>query len=421
MEQCINIDDIVSVESVIINNVYDLSIKENHNYFIDVGYPVLVHNSSKTWDFFHFLVLYCDHNRNKHNEIYILRETLVNCRDFTLKEFKKCLISIGIWDENCFTGSPKPYYNLFGNDVYFRGLDDSAEGYPSDVLFINEALENQNKEKISTLRMRCRKLIVMDWNPKYTQHWCFDLEGQPNTFFTHSTYLNNKHLQKSVIQEIESYNPNTKENIINGTADDYRWKVYGLGLRAAPEGLIFQNVNYIDKWPVNIAPVHGLDFGFTTDPSALVKVGENKTDIFLELLLYEPTETPAIIHEYCLAKGINYKTPCQADSSDKYTDENKGTVEMVLGLRNIGWLNIKKVAKTKSVMYWLGKMKEKKINIVKNELYHLARKEQENYSMKTVNGIAINQPIDDFNHFWDASRYGYMALSVSKQFTTNKK
>jgi hypothetical protein len=33
------------------------------------------------------------------------------------------------------------------------------------------------------------------------------------------------------------------------------------------------------------------------------------------------------------------------------------------------------------------------------------RKEQENYSYRTVHGIKTNDPIDDFNHFWDASGY----------------
>jgi PBSX family phage terminase large subunit len=379
--------------------------------------------SSKTWDFFHFLVMYCDHNQNASNEIYILRETLVNCRDFTLKEFKNCLKAMKIWDDDNYTGSPKPYYNLYGNDVFFRGLDDSSEGYPSDILFINEALENKNKEKIDGLRMRCRKLIVMDWNPKFTQHWAFKLEGQPNTFFTHSTYSNNKHLQKSVIAEIESYEPTHPEdrhlpekerrphptNIKNGTADDYRWQVYGLGLRCSPEGLIFRHVNSIDKWPEDIAPVHGLDFGFTVDPSALVKVGENSTDIYLELLMYEPTEKPSIIDSFAQEKKINTKIPCTADSSDKYTGENKGTVEMVKGLKNLGW-NISKVSKTKSIMYWLNEMKGKRINVIENEFSHFIKIELENYRLKTVNGIAINQPIDGFDHAISAGRYGYMSL-----------
>ena len=425
MEQCLDIEDIQSVETIALNDVYDLSIEDNHNYYLDCGEPILVHNSSKTWDFFHFLVFYCDHNRNAHNEIYILRETLVNCRDFTLKEFKNCLTVMNIWNESNYVGSPKPYYNLFGNDVYFRGLDDSSEGYPSDILFINEALENQNKEKIDGLRMRCRKLIVMDWNPKYTQHWCFQLEGQPNTFFTHSTYQNNKHLRKSVIKEIESYEPTHPEdrhlpekkrrphptNIKFGTADDYRWRVYGLGLRTAPEGIIFKYVNYISEWPDDLDPILGLDFGFTVDPSALVNVAETSTDIYLKLLMYEPTENPTLINDYAIAQDIDITIPCIADSSDKYTGENKGTVEMVKGLQNLGW-NISKVSKTKSIMYWLNEMKTKRINVIENTLSHYLKTEFENYRLKTVNGIAINQPVDGFDHAISAGRYGYMGLNT---------
>ena len=129
--------------------------------------------------------------------------------------------------------------------------------------------------------MRCRKLMVLDWNPKYTQHWCFKLEGQANVHFTHSTYRNNKHLEQSVINKIESYCPWNfddlelpekkrrphPDNVRLGTEDAYRWSVYGEGIRCAPEGLIFKNVVYDDMWPENIAPVLGLDFGFTVDPS----------------------------------------------------------------------------------------------------------------------------------------------------------
>ena len=100
--------------------------------------------------------------------------------------------------------------------------------------------------------------------------------------------------------------------------------------------------------------------------------------------------------------------PITADSSDKHTSEKHGTIEMVRSLKNLGW-QIKKVSKTKSVMFWVNSMKKKKINIVDNDLYIYAKKEVENYRMKMINGIAINQPVDDFNHFWDASRYAHMA------------
>ena len=63
------------------------------------------------------------------------------------------------------------------NNIYFRGLDseENSEGYPSDIIFINEALETE-KHKVSGLIMRCRMLVLMDWNPKFTDHWVFDME-----------------------------------------------------------------------------------------------------------------------------------------------------------------------------------------------------------------------------------------------------
>jgi phage terminase large subunit len=316
---------------------------------------------------------------------------------------------MNVWDDNLLSSPQKPDYNLYGNQIMFRGLDDSSEGYPSDIIFINEALENQNKEKVDGLDMRCRKLMVMDWNPKYTQHWCFGLEGQPNVHFTHSTYKNNKHLEQSVINKIQSYDPSIPINVTNGTADEYRHKVYGLGVRSAPEGLIFKYVSYIDSFP-DIGFSYGLDFGFTTDPTALLKHAEDDNNIWLELLLYEPTENADLIHEFAIANNIDIYIPTTADSSDKYTGENKGTVEMVRDLKLKGW-NISKVSKTKSIMYWLTSMKKKKIHIVKNHLYHHAKKEQENYRMKLINGIAINQPIDKFNHFWDGAKYAHIAYN----------
>lgn len=83
---------------------------------------------------------------------------------------------------------------------------------------------------------------------------------------------------------------------------------------------------------------------------------------------------------------------------------------MVSGLQKKGH-NINKISKTKSIMYWLLEMKEKQICIVLNSMSNYAKVEQENYTFKEVNGIAINQPIDKHNHFWDASRYGFMALN----------
>ncbi len=335
---------------------------------------------------------------------------------------------------NYLSENAAPELKLFGNDIRFRGLDkESTEGFPSDIVFYNESLE-MNEERISGIQMRCRKLEIYDWNPKYTQHWCFNLEYQDNAFFTHSTYKDNSHLQKSVIANIEKYCPwhfddlhieDEKErrphptNIKNKTANKHKWLVYGEGIRSAPEGLIFQYANYIHEWPKDIAYVYGLDFGFTNDPTALVRVGQDSTDIYLELLSYAPISTSAILDSFMTSIKIERYLPITADSSDKFTAENKGTVEMVKELRTLGW-KITKVHKTKSVIFWLEKMQDKRINIIVNHLVEHARRCQENYMYKSVNGIKLNQPdgekrIEGFktNDFWDGARYGYMSLHQS--------
>ncbi len=399
--------------------------------------------SKKTYDAFHFLYTFCDHNRNQDNLIYILRNTLKDCREKTFDDFKKCMQIIG-HNPAYLSEKMAPELVLFGNVIRFRGLDhESKEGYPSDITFFNESLEME-QERIAGISLRCRKLEIYDWNPKYTQHWCFNLEGQPNTFFTHSTYKDNKHLQKSVVRSIEKLCPwhfedlqlpekerrPHPENVQNQTANKHRWLVYGEGVRSSPDGLIFQYANYIDEWPMDVGYVYGLDYGFSHDPSALVKVGQTTTDIYLELLLYEPTSTPSILDGAFTAMDIDRYVPIIADSSDKFTAQNKGTIEMNRDLSILGW-NVSPVRKNKGVMYWLYKMGEKRINIINNHLVHHARRCQQNYSYKILHGFKMEQPDNErrttvngksykFSDFWDGARYGFMALNQPSEIKSRK-
>lgn len=210
--------------------------------------------SGKTFDTFDLLTFICDQNRNAGLDIYILRDTLTNNRDYTLKDWKKLQKLNGI--ELKGKDTPKPEYKLYGNNIYFRGLDDESntEGYPSDILFINEVLETE-KTKVEGLLMRCRKLVIFDWNPKLTKHWIFDYEGRPDVLFTRTTYKDNKHLEQTIIDEIESYNPEVEQNVLNKTANLFRWKVYGLGVRADQEGNVFNDsqLNKFDLSEIDIS------------------------------------------------------------------------------------------------------------------------------------------------------------------------
>lgn len=412
--------------------------------------------SGKTWsgvDIIIWLCLYVEESCT----INIYRETYNEFKTTLYDDFKRRLDDYAL---------PNPFHNakevksfrIGKSTIYFLG--DGKHGGGCDYAFFNEMMFIQ-QSVFDQSEMRCRKFWWADYNPSVTEHWFFDrVLSRPDVGFLRTTYLDNPFIkigEKNKILGFEPFAPGsyivkddniccydklTKKvepisktnqpaphptNITNGTADEFMWKVYGLGLRGAMKGVIFNHVTWIDKFPENIAYIFTNDFGFTTDPNALNKYAEDDYNIWIEPLCYEPIETANELIEVAISHGIKRNTDeykrdgdqLICDSSDKYTGENKGTVEMVKALKK-AMFNASKISKTMGVMFWLNSMKAKKIHIVKNHLYKQVRKEKENYRLKEVSGIAINQPIDSFNHFWDSARYGHMAYNNKKHTHTTE-
>jgi phage terminase large subunit len=404
--------------------------------------------SGKTWsgvDIIIWLCLYVEKNCT----INIYRETYNEFKTTLYDDFKRRLDDYGL---------PNPFhkakevksFKINGSTIYFLG--DGKHGGGCDYAFFNEMMFIR-QEVFDQVELRCRKFWWADYNPSVTDHWFFDnVLCRPDVAFLRTTYQNNKFIspqEKNKILSWEPWKPGsyivkdsiimcynkgtgkvepvTKSNqppphptnIANGTADEFNWKVYGLGLRGAMKGVIFPYVEWIEEFPKDKAEIYPNDFGFTTDPNVFGRYAEDQYNIWFEPLCYQPIETPTELAEFLKALNIDEQAVIPCDSADKYTGENKGTVEMVKGLRKEGFVNAFKISKTKSVMYWLNSMKGKKIHIVKNHLYQQALKEQQNYRMREINGIAINQPIDNFNHIWDTMRYGHIAFnSESKVLQT---
>jgi len=68
------------------------------------------------------------------------------------------------------------------------------------------------------------------------------------------------------------------------------WNVYGLGLRSAPEGLVFQHVTWVKEFPAKIERVYyGLDFGYTNSPSVQPRLAWWGPDLYAQKLFYIPT------------------------------------------------------------------------------------------------------------------------------------
>ncbi len=362
--------------------------------------------SSKTWDAIHLIVMICDHNRGKKLDIFFFRDSLVNCKEYLLKDFINCLTAIGIYDPNNLRdNNNKPNYNLFGQEIKFRGLDDNTkeikEATDSDIIFFNEILSGCDKDRVMNWVMRCRKIIIADWNPKYTDHWFFSFQKRSDTVFTHSTYKNNRHLQKEIIAEIESYDPNNPVNVTNGTADKYRWAVYGEGKRANREGLVFPDVTYVDDFPKDIESFsYGIDFG-TAHPTVIVKIGVRKkvpkSDLFLKKLFYSPCETSVPIIEAIKMLKIDKHIWCDTNMDNTHTG-----VGWVSDMRRAGITAMLTNKFPGSRLYWISTLKKCKLHIV-NDLDF--KREQENFCYRVVDGIQLSETIDKYDDCWSASGY----------------
>ena len=284
-------------------------------------------------------------------------------------------------------------FKIFSNKINLIGADQPSKfhGAGCDFFYINEAIPIQ-QAIFDQLEMRCRRFWFMDYNPSVSDHWIFNrLEKRDDVVFFHSTMLNNPYIGKWEKKKIQGYEP-TPENIAAGTADDYMWSAYGLGLRASPTGLVYPNVTWIDEFPDDIEEVnYGLDPG-TNSPTAIVKVGREGRNLYIQKLFYSPVPDPETMAKI-VKEFISLDDHIWVDSA------NPGIISH-LRLKGITALAVRKF--NGSVEYG--------INLVKSYKLHLVRdpdlkREQENYKWREINGIRLNEPVKEFDHIWDGVRY----------------
>jgi phage terminase large subunit len=268
-------------------------------------------------------------------------------------------------------------------------------------LFVNEA-NGVSYEIFEQLRMRTTKQVIIDFNPS-AEFWAHKKLREAHWVIT--TFRDNAFISDSVRSRILSYEP-TKENIERGTADKYRWDVYGLGKVGKLEGLVFQNhergsipADY--KWRV-----YGLDFGYTNDPTALVEVRYSGGKLYVREHIYRTGLTNQDIDRQIRGLGLEGDL-IVADSAEPKSIEE---------LSRLGHWVTGAVKGRDSINQGIDVLKRYPIvyegqNIGKELNSYIWAKDRQ--------GQPTNKPIDSFNHAIDALRYAvsYKVLH-EKAFTS---
>lgn len=277
-----------------------------------------------------------------------------------------------------------------GSLVEFNSYSDEqdAKSGKRQRLFVNEA-NGVPYEVFEQLRMRTTKQVIIDFNPS-AEFWAHKRLQEAHWVIT--SFRDNAFISPAVRERILSYEP-TKENIERGTADKYRWDVYGLGKVGRLEGLVLPNWER-GRFPDDFKwRIYGLDFGYTNDPTALVEIRLHRGNLHVKEHLYRSGLTNQDISREMERIGIDRNELIIADSAEPKSIEE---------INRMGW-HIRGAIKGKdSINQGIDILKRYKL-IVEGE--NIAKELNSYIWAKDRNGNLLNKPIDSFNHCIDAMRY----------------
>ena len=330
--------------------------------------------------------------------ITIVRKTLPSAKRTVMKDFKDVMLGLGIWNENDWNTSDRIYTFYTESVIQFISTDDAEKlrGLKSNILWLEEANEI-DEDSYFQLSIRTTGPIILSYNPTISPYHFIRQMQECTRYFT--TYRNNPYLEKTVvkaIEELQKTNPKA-------------WLVYGLGEYVSNEKAIFQ-FNVVDFLPDDATFIaFGLDFGYSSDPTALVSVWKMDNELYIMEHCYEKGMVTSDI-DVMLRSVVKDREEIWADSAEpRLIDE----------LYRLGW-NIRPVIKGKdSINFGIQVMQNYTLNIPKtcqnltNEFY--------SYEWSSDRfGKQLDKPVDFNNHLIDAARYACMMRLSNKATSAGK-
>ena len=352
--------------------------------------------SGKTFSILTALIELC--HKNSGLVITICRKTFPALRATAMRDFFEILNKEEIYNPDLHNKSDATY-QLWGNMVEFISIDQpqKVRGRKRDVLFINEANEI-NLEDWRQLLLRTTGRVLIDYNPSDEFHWIYEeVIPREDAEFFRTTYKDNPFLPESVVMEIERFR----------TADENFWKVYGLGERGTAQSTIFTHWTEINQIPNEYKLLNiGLDFGYTNDPTAIVRVYTDGHGFAVDELCYATRLTNSDISKVLRDNEVHRSDVIICDSAEpKSIDEIHAHGFNTHGARK-GKDSVKNGIQFLHSRPLL--ITARSVNLIR---------ELRNYKWKEdKNGKQLNEPVDNFNHAIDAMRYAITFNQTNPNF-----
>jgi phage terminase large subunit len=277
-------------------------------------------------------------------------------------------------------------------------------------LIIDEAQELPSEEEyikvIDTFRVKGveRKIFVV-FNPGSKRHWLFkrffigsvhqpNPKWLPTHLFIHTTYKDN----------LENLDPTkVAEWDLASLTDPKYYEHHLLGeFTDGAEGQVYTDFKVgVPDPQVDYEVTYGLDWGFSSDPTALVKVWKHNDKVYVKELIYDRGLTIPDLAKRMSLLGITKRDQIIADSAEPRSIEELRRLGFTVSPSYKGPDSIRSgIEKIKSLTVFVDPTSDNLLN------------EVDLYSWNDATG----RPIDKWNHALDSLRYALNSKTATGEY-----
>lgn len=322
----------------------------------------------------------------------VVSESIPHLKRGAIRDFKKIMQEHRYWNENSWSVTDSIYTFETGSQIEFFSTDngDKLRGGRRDRCFMNEA-NNCTLDAFDQLEVRTKEFIILDWNPT-TEFWFYSdiLPNRTDVEHIILTYKDNEALSSEIISSIEARKNRTQW-----------WRVYGEGQLGEVEGRIYTGWTEIEKIPHEARLERiGLDFGYSTDPTAIIAVYRYNGGFILDEIAYLKGLSNKRIADLILAQ--ERQALVIADSAEPKSIDEIASYGISIAPATKG---------PDSVRQGIQVVQDQRVSFTKRS--HNLAKEYRNYLWrKDRDGktLSPNVPEQGFDHLSDALRYAIVDI-----------